>query len=73
VPAARGELAVAAKEISSTIGVILVTGFGADERPGIGAEAIDLVIGKPITHEALRHAIAKCSQRGGSHGGAVHS
>jgi signal transduction histidine kinase len=58
-----GELALAAKEISSTIGVILVTGFGADERPEIGAEAIDLVIGKPITQEALRHAIAKCSQR----------
>jgi signal transduction histidine kinase len=64
-----GELAVAAKEISSTTGVILATGFGADEPLEVGAEAIDLVIGKPITHEALRHAIIKCSQCGGARRG----
>lgn len=57
-----GQLAVAAKEISPTTRVMLLTGFGAEERPEEGAEAIDLVVGKPITQEALRRAIATCSR-----------
>ena len=59
-----GQLAAAAKEISPATRVIMLTGFGADERPDHGADAIDLVVGKPITQGALRRAIAKCSRMG---------
>jgi DNA-binding response OmpR family regulator len=56
-----GELAVASKKISPTTRVMLLTGFGAHERPAEGASAIDLVVGKPIVSEALQRAVATCS------------
>jgi CheY-like chemotaxis protein/anti-sigma regulatory factor (Ser/Thr protein kinase) len=54
-----GQLALAAREIDPQLRIILLTGFGRDERPEEGSEAIDLVLGKPVTLEALRHALAE--------------
>ena len=54
-----GQLAPAVKELSPDTRVILLTGFGAEESPGEGGDAIDLVVGKPVTKEGLRQAIAK--------------
>ncbi len=54
-----GQLAVALKKIAPERPVILLTGFGADERPQDGGNAIDLVVGKPITVDVLRNAIAR--------------
>lgn len=52
------DLASSVKTISPRTGVILLTGFGAEEQPTENGE-IDLVVGKPVTQEALRLAIAK--------------
>jgi CheY-like chemotaxis protein len=54
-----GQLAAAAKERAPGMRIILLTGFGAGESPEEGADAIDLVVGKPVTKEALRQAIAR--------------
>jgi len=54
-----GQLAAVVKEVSPGTRVILLTGFGAEESPEEGADAIDLVVGKPVTKEILRQAIAK--------------
>jgi signal transduction histidine kinase len=54
-----GQLAAAVKERAPGTRVILLTGFGAEESPGEGGDAIDLVVGKPVTKEMLRQAIAR--------------
>lgn len=54
-----GALAVALKEILPKTPVILLTGFGESEKPEESGNVIDLVVGKPITIETLRHAIVR--------------
>jgi len=57
------QLATAVAALAPETRVILLTGFGADEFPNHGAGAIDLVVSKPVTKEALRQAIAKVAAR----------
>jgi CheY-like chemotaxis protein len=53
-----GQLAEAAKEIDPNLRVILLTGFGAEETPEAEAKAIDLVLTKPVSLEAMRRGLA---------------
>jgi signal transduction histidine kinase len=52
-------LAAAVKESSPETRVILLTGFGEQDHPADGSDAIDLVLGKPVTITDLRHAVAR--------------
>jgi len=53
------QLAVQARRIAPAVPILMLTGFGdfmnaADERP----EAVDVVVSKPVTIDALRAAMA---------------
>ena len=63
------QLATEMKIHAPAVPVILLTGFGNDSLSSeSGAEAIDLVVGKPLLRSALRHAIATVlSRAGGRH------
>lgn len=52
-------LAAAVKESAPETRVILLTGFGEQDQPADGSDAIDLVLGKPVTITDLRHAVAR--------------
>ena len=55
------QLAVAIKELNPKMPVILLTGYADDsaDAAGMPPPAIDLVLGKPLSRTALRHALAK--------------
>jgi PAS domain S-box-containing protein len=64
------QLAAAVKEIAPRTPVILVTGFGDmmqanGERP----DGVDLVVSKPVSHNALRQAVRRVSAELASAGG----
>jgi CheY-like chemotaxis protein len=52
------QLALAARKIDPEVRVILLTGFGVEEKPLEGAEAIDLLLAKPVSLETLRRSLA---------------
>jgi CheY-like chemotaxis protein len=52
-----GQLAASVKALSPDTKIILLTGFGATQEPVEGADAIDLVLAKPVTKGALRIAL----------------
>ena len=54
-----GQLAATVKKLSPSTRVILLTGFGAEDQSSQGRDSIDLVVGKPVTKETLRLAVAK--------------
>lgn len=52
------QLAGAIKECSPKTKVILLTGFGEEMMAAGGCPAgVDMVVGKPVSHENLRNAI----------------
>jgi signal transduction histidine kinase len=53
-----GQLAQAAKKIDPELRVILLTGFGAEEKLEAGEESIDLILAKPVSLESMRHGLA---------------
>jgi signal transduction histidine kinase len=54
------QLAITLKEINPQIPVILLTGYASDSTAsGQYSEAIDLVLQKPLSRAALRHALAQ--------------
>jgi CheY-like chemotaxis protein len=54
------QLAVAIKKLNPKVPVILLTGYAGDSTDKKHfSEAIDLVLGKPLTQAALRKACAK--------------
>jgi CheY-like chemotaxis protein len=53
-----GQLAEAARKIDPELRVILLTGFGAEEKPEAGGESIDLILPKPVSLEAMRRGLA---------------
>ncbi len=54
------QLAIALKEINPKIPVILLTGYGCEPAGGKHySPAIDLILGKPLSRDALRRALAK--------------
>ena len=61
MPEMNGDvLAASIKKIRGDVPVILLTGLAGIMRDvGDQPDAIDLVLGKPLTHEALRNALAK--------------
>jgi FixJ family two-component response regulator len=54
------QVASAIKSVDSTMPVVMLTGFGAMmEATGEKPPSVDLVVGKPITMEDLRAAVAR--------------
>ena len=53
------QLAAAIKEISPKTRVILLTGFGEEMLASGCPAGVDLVVGKPVSHENLRNAICQ--------------
>jgi signal transduction histidine kinase len=54
------QLALAIKDLNPEMPVILLTGYGRESADKTAySSAIDLVLGKPMTRAALRHAFAK--------------
>ena len=66
MPAMNGtQLAAAIKKHSPTTPIILLTGFG-EEMLAVGGQptGVDIVLGKPISHADLRHAIFRAFTAG---------
>ncbi len=65
MPEMNGEqLALEVKKLAPETPVILLTGYGDDSfSAGIAPEGIDLVLGKPLSRAALRHALVVAMAR----------